>query len=275
MADNDLATTVGSAGSDPSGGKGAEGGDAGTGDLKGENTRLRQRLAQLEQRNTDAVPYVNAVVALSKTKVGAQIMERIQNGEDLTEYQLSRVEKALATETPPPGITEEQLREALKTERGETMNAFADKLRTMRMAEKSNAALEAKAEKELPGYEKLRGTPVWKGAMDAVIGAIRNGTIPVPEGQDPFWIATNRAYHLCVSEDPDIAKGPKPSAPKSEERLKELLASATKPSASKIADAEKDMPESYKRQLELARSLGSGTVGKSFGNPSATKKKAE
>lgn len=262
-------------GAGTSGQQGADAaGDGGAGD-EAVKTKLRQRIAELEQQTQDAIPYVNAINTLSSTTVGKQIIEKIQKGEELTKYELKVAEKVVGTGDPEGSpLTAKQLEAKLAESEQRVAETVSERMRALRDAEKSNDQLEAWANKELPGYDKVRGTKAWNGYFDATINAVRNKTIEIPVGVNPYEIILKRTYHSCVSEDPDIVKGELPSAPSEEKRLQEILAVGTKPAASKTEGSEDIMPDYYKRQLEFARAKPSGALaGLSYSNPGANKKK--
>jgi hypothetical protein len=228
--------------------------------VQADNVRLRQRLATLEKQQQDALPFVETMVELLKTPEGQEVVKKVRAGEPLTKKEERTV---VATNAEDQPVTMKDLKEILLEHGKGVVSAVAETTRNTQTAAERHRALEQRAEKELPGLKKLKGTPVWNGNMSAVIGAIQNGTLEVKEGEDPFWVAHERTYHMCVAADPDIAKGKQPSAVSETDRLKELLATRKQPAASTVSDEEAKMlegaTEQQLRDLALARNLGKGT----------------
>jgi hypothetical protein len=265
----------------PSGQQGdnaTEGGDAGKAN-EAELTRTKQLLAAAQEDAKKALPYVNAVEALAKTTVGRQIIEKLNKGEDLTSFQLAKLEKAVSDggggdATP---LTMEALEKKLAETEGRVAQKVGETLRANESARVANDRLEKWASKEFKGYEKVRGSEVWNETFAGVLGLIQNETIKVPAGTDPWEVAIRRTYHTVVSEDPDILKGDVQSAPDENERLAKILAAGSKASASAKDEGKGDLSGIaggyYERMLNFAQSRPSGALaGKSYANRGANKK---
>jgi len=261
---------------------GPEGGAAGSGDadegtLKADNTRLRQEVAKLQELTERSVPFVNAVQQMSKTALGKQVIEKLQKGESVDDL-LPKEGKELKEQAEKAGLSMDALKTVLEERDERLAQRLTDNVRVSMDAREAVQALNIWASKELPGYDKIKGTPTWNGYLDAAQTAIQRGTLVLPEGKDPYQELTRRVYNMCVAEDPDVAKGTKKAAPKTpEERLAGIISSDNKPAASSAQTIdEENMPEEYKRQFEHIRKLKGGSgpagIGLSFSNPSANKK---
>lgn len=251
--------------------------DADEGGLKADNTRLRQEVARLQELTQRSVPFVDAVQRMSKSALGKQVIEKLQKGESVDDL-LPKEERELEKQAEKAGLSMDELKTLLEERDEKLAQKLTDNMRVSMEARDGVKALNDWASKELPGYDKIKGTPTWNGYLDAAQTAIQRGTLVLPEGKDPWQELYKRTYNMCVAEDPDVAKGTKKAAPKTpEERLAEVISSGNKPSASSAQTIdEENMPEGYKRQLEHIRKLKGGSgpsgIGLSFSNPSANKK---
>ena len=279
MGDEDKLSTLlrEGAGTAGTGDDAAGTGDADEGGLKADNTRLRQEVARLQELTERSVPFVDAVQRMSKTALGKQVIEKLQKGESVDDL-LPKEEKELEKQAEKAGLSMDELKTLLEERDEKLAQKLTDNVRVSMDARDGVRELNEWASKELPGYDKIKGTPTWNGYLDAAQMAIQKGTLALPEGKDPYQELYKRVYNMCVAEDPDVAKGTKKAAPKTpEERLAGIISSDNKPSASSSQTIdEENMPEEYKRQLEHIRKLKGGAgptgIGLSFSNPSANKK---
>lgn len=258
-----------------SGESAGERGDAG--ETQTENLRLRQEVARLQGMTQDSLPFVRAVQDLAKSTLGKQVIKKLQKGESVDDL-LPKEVKELEKEAAKEGLTVEGLTTLLDERDQKLTQNVAEGVRVQMEAKEGVRQLDEWASKEFAGYDKIKGTPAWNGYLSAAQTAIQEGTLQLPKGKDPYQELYRRVYNMCVSEDPDIAKGTKIAAPKTpEERLAGILSSDNKPAASSSQDKinEDNIPESYKRQLEHIRKLKGGTgptgIGLSFSNPSRNK----
>ena len=274
MGDDERLSSLLREGSGTSGsGEGAEGSGEDESGLRADNTRLRQRVARLEELTQQSVPFVDAIKRLATTELGKQVIEKLQKGENVDEL-MKKETKELEKQAASAGLTKEELDAVLKERDQRLTNEIVEGMRVSMDAREGVRALDAWAEKELPGFEALKGTPAWAGYLSAAQAAIKEGTLELPEGKDPYRELYKRVYNMCVAEDPDIAKKTKKAAPKTpEDRLAEIVSSgSTKPSSSSSQDIDEDnMPEEYKRQLAFIRGIKGGSgpagIGLSFANP--------
>jgi hypothetical protein len=249
-----------------------EGNAGGSGEgksLESQNETLRQRVAQAEKKALASQPYVNLILRLRDSgEVGQKIIQKLINGESLTDLEEKKVVDSEQKEKTP--LTEERVLEILE----QNNEKLSGTLRAQRSADKKNAELDKWASENLKGYDKLKNSPQWGDTMDVVLGLYHAQKMYIPDGKDHWEAIYERAYHTIVSEDPDIVKGKQPAAQTEAERLKDILAGGTKKPASTAAtgdeDPFKEHPE-LKRELDFVRSIGSGTVGKSFARKSKMK----
>jgi len=246
--------------------------------LRADNTRLRQRVVKLEELTRKATPFVDAIQRLSATALGKKVIEKLQKGENVDDL-LPKEAGELEKQAVKAGVSKEDLEGLLQERDKRLVSEVTESMRISMDARDGLQKLHTWAEKELAGFDKIVGTPAWNGYLSAAQTAIREGTLQLPEGKDPYQELYRRVYNMCVAEDPDIVKGTKKAAPKEEkERIAEILKSSTKPSSSNAGDEldESKIPEEYKRQLDFIRGLKGGAgptgVGLSFSNPARNKK---
>ncbi len=242
----------------------AGGGGEGDKSFESQNETLRQRVAKAERTAQESVPYVNLILRLRDSgEVGQKIIDKLIKNEPLTDLEEKKVVKTVSAEGNTP-LTEERVLEIL----AENNEKLVGGMRAQRSADKKNDATDAWAIENLKGYEKLKNTEQWGGVMENVLGLYHAKRMYIPEGKDHWEAIHERAYNICVAEDPDIVKGKVPAAPTEADRIKDILASGTKKPASTATSGDddpfKDHPE-QKRELDFIRNIGSGTAGKSFG----------
>lgn len=243
------------------------------GSFRAENTRLKQRIAALENMNQRALPFINFVTKIGESPTGKKIIDKFQKGEDFSDLLVKEQKEVVKAVAETTGLTLEQVKDLLDQNKKETADIVAQTVSAQAAAQRSSDALEMWAKEKFEGYENLRGTEVWDGLMDATMAAMRNGTLTVPEGMDPWKFAIERTYKIAVADDPEIAKK-KPGASTPEDRAKDILVGGRKTPSSKSQDTKSELPEKYQRELDFIQNLGTGTLaGKSFANPGANKKK--
>jgi hypothetical protein len=250
-------------------------GDADESGLRADNTRLRQEVAKLQGLTQQSTPFVKAIQELGKTALGKKVIDKLQKGESVDDL-LPAEEKKVIDEAAKAGLTKAEFDAAL-AERDEKLTAsIVEGVRIQQDAKDGVEKLRGWAVKELPGFEKIEGHPVWHGAISAVQHAMREKTLVPSEKEDPWQFLYKQAYNMVVAGDPDIVKGTKKAAPKTpEERLAAIVTQENTPSASSSEIDEANIPEEYKRQLEHIRKLKTGAgpsgVGLSFSNPNKSK----
>jgi hypothetical protein len=217
---------------------------------------------------------VNLVLRLRDAgDVGEKIIQKLIDGQPLTGLEEKKVVEAEKKEGTP--LTEERVIELLAENNKKVTEDVATRMRDQRGADDKNKELNDWAKEKLPGFDKLKGTQQWGDTMDIILGLYHEKKMFIPDGKDHWEAIYQRAYATCVAEDPDIIKGKIPAAQSESERLKDILAGGGKKASSEAATEKKedfkDAPDHLVRELEFVRSIGSGTIGKSFGRKSKTK----
>lgn len=251
----------------------AGGGDGDGKSLESQNESLRQRVVAAERRAQESVPYVDLILKLRDSgEVGQKIIQKLLDKEPLTGLEEKKVVEEVAKATP---LTEERVIEILAENNKKVTEDVAGRMRDQRSADLKNQELTTWAKEKLPGFENMKGSQQWGDTLDVVLGLYHAKRMFIPEGKNHWEAIYERAYATCVAEDPDIIKGKQPAAQSEAERLKDILAGGGKKASSEAAsekkDDFKDAPENLKRDLEFARSIGSGTIGKSFGRKAKMK----
>lgn len=229
--------------------------------LRADNTKLRQSLADSEKLGTQAVPFVRIAQALQKAEGGVEIIEKLNKGEPLTAKEAQKAADAAVTgETP---LTMAAAKELFTGLMKDAVKEFGKSVATERSAAESIKALDARAAKELEGYNDLKHDPQFQGWVNGVMEQLRAETMELPAGEkDVWWFAVKKAYDIThtLAGKPRKGKG-------EEERVAEALAAGGgKPSST--GAGESDIPEGMKEQIAGIRKLGTRTLaGRSFGNP--------
>lgn len=243
---------------DPNVGEGAQGQNQGDGgNWREENTKLRQELAEMKALQSKAMPWVNVAVELQKQQ--PEVFEKLAKGEPLTKAESKVVAAAQSADADAEPLTKGEFKKLMQENLGEMLQ----QMNANRQAEKAMDDLDGWARKELDGYANVRNTRVWGGYLSAVLGAIENGTMEVPEDvKDPYKFAVQATYDLLKLKHPDLLKGPK-RGQSEEDRAAELLAGGRKPPSSKTLDQEEPLPDEIQKELDFIASIGQGQ-GKKF-----------
>lgn len=237
--------------------------------LKAENTKLMQRNAEIEKYAERAVPYVQVAQALQAAPGGQDIIEKLKKGEPLTKAEEKKAEEAAKTAAEEGGkaLTKGEAKELFESMIGEATSKFGETVSAERNAEKSIIALEARAEKELEGYEHLKNDPTFKMWRATTIENIKNERLQVPKDEDDvYFFATKVAYNIAHALQGKPVKG------KSEQdRVAAVLASGGGKSSSTTTGqaGESGIPKGMEETIEKIRGYGDRThiAGKSFSNP--------
>ena len=263
--DNETTPDAGSSSQVPEGGVGG-GGEVAR--LQAENTKLMQRNAEIEKYSERAVPYVRVAQALQAAPGGKEIIQKLEKGEPLTaaeEKKAEKVAKDAAAEGEVP-LTMGAAKELFEGMVASATSKFGETVAAERNAEKSITALEAKATKELEGYQNLKNDPTFKGWVAATIEQIRAKQLEIPKGEDDlYYFATKTAYNIvhALQGKPSEAKG-------EEERVAEVLAAGgSRPSPATGQTESSDIPKGMEAQIERIRGYGTRAhiAGKSFSSP--------
>ena len=226
-------------------------------DWRAENTRLRQELARTKDTLRQVHPLAELGHAIKQAPGGAEIIRRLEKGEPLTAKQEQVVQRAAETTSDTTGWSEEKLAAMLKADR----EALREELRAERRAEEDMRELDAKAAKELPGYEELRKTPGWKKRLSVVLNLIGNEAIAVPDDEpNPYYFAIKEAYETILANNPELGKIKK--VPKSESERRGAIVKASPKSSG--APEEEEIPEELAFARRPIRRTGIGGFGKSL-----------
>lgn len=264
--DNETTPDAGSSSQVPGEAGGGGGGEVAR--LQAENTKLMQRNAEIEKYSERAVPYVRVAQALQAAPGGKEIIQKLEKGEPLTaaeEKKAEKVAKDAAAEGEVP-LTVGAAKELFDKKIDDATSKFGETVAAERNAEKSITALEAKATKELEGYQNLKNDPTFKGWVAATLAQIKEGQLQVPKGEDDLYYFATKTAHKIVHSlqgDPAETKG-------EEERVAEVLAAGgSRPSPATGQTESSDIPKGMEAQIERIRGYGTRAhiAGKSFSSP--------
>lgn len=246
------------------------GGDGGSGEvtrLRAENTKLMQRNAEIEKYAERAVPMVKITQALLAAPGGKEVIEKLEKGEPLTVAEEKKAAKAAETATAEgeAPLTVGAAKVLFESMVNDATSKFGETVAAERNAEKSVEALEAKATKELEGYQDLKNDPTFKGWVAATIEQIKAKKLVVPEGEDDvYYFAMKTAYNIAhaLQGKPVVGKG-------ETERVAEALAAGgSKPSSATSTSGSNDVPKGMEAEIERIRGYGSRQIaGMSFNKP--------
>lgn len=229
--------------------------------LRADNTRLRQALAENEQLSTRAVPLVRIAQALVNAPGGKEIIEKLNKGESLTVKEQKQVQQVQKTETEDVPLTKDEATELFRGLLKEATDQMGETVAAERKAADNLAALEARGEKELEGFEHLKKDPQYQRQVNDIIEQIRDKTIIAPkEEEDLWWFAMKTAHTVVHALRGEPVKGKKTES----ERVAEAIAAGGSGPSSRAQGEGEEVSEEIKR----IREIGTRTIaGKSFGNP--------
>lgn len=226
----------------------------GTGDNESE-VRLRQRTAKLERQIAEMGPWAQLGVALQQAPGGGQIITKLQNGEALSAGEQVQVDQASAAVGESPLTKKEML---------DTMN--------MRDAAKQQIDdLHGMAREKFADYDKIRKNPQYLGLMDANLGAVWNGSLPLHEDVKDWsdvqaarnYTAIASAHEMYLMRNPKVAKALKEAGKleANDKNAEKLAASSMSSGTSTSASDEKSMTAEERIKHSMLNARG---VGKSF-----------
>ncbi len=216
--------------------------------------QLRQRTAKLERQITEMGPYAQLGVALQQAPGGEAIIEKIKGGQALTAQETQTVEGA-ASESDA-GLTKKELLETLN----------------MRDAAKTQIdEIHSMARENFADYDKIRKNPQYLGMMDANLGAVWNGSIPLHKDTKDWtdvqaarnYTAIASAYEMYVMRNPKVKDALKEAGRKeaNDKNAETLAASSMSSGTSTSASDEKAMTSEERIKHSMLNAHG---VGKSF-----------
>jgi hypothetical protein len=228
----------------------AEGGDNVT------EVQLRQRTAKLERQIAEMGPWAQLGVALQQAPGGQQIIAKLQQGQALTAGEQQTLEDAQGDQPEERPLTRAELNEALN----------------MRDAAKTQIdEIHSVAREKFADYDKIRKNPQFLGFMDATLGAVWNGSIPIHEDAKDWtdvqaarnFTAIASAHELYLMRNPKVAAALKEAGRKeADERNAEKLAASSMSSRTSTSSSdEKSMTSEERIKNAMLNARG---VGKSF-----------
>lgn len=238
--------------------------------LRADNTRLRQQIAENEKLSARAVPLVRLAQTLIGAEGGKEIVEKLERGEPLTAKetkQVAQAEKTAANEDDKP-LTKKEAQALFGGMLEEAVGRFGDTVAANQKASENIAELDKWAEKELEGYKHLKRDPQFHHLVRTVEEQVREQLLEVPEDEDVWRFITRTAHRMAHALHNEKKK---PAKRTEEERVADALNAGGGPSSTAHRGSEEDLPEQTKRTIESIRKIGTGTIGRSFGNPQMNK----
>ena len=233
-------------------------------DLKAENTKLRQKNAEVLNFIRENEGTFRLGEALQKAPGGAAIIQQLQDGKPLTSAQEAQV----TAEAEQAGMNPQQIADLLD----EKLQAHRQEIRNEELARQKVNELHGKLGKKLPGYDALYKTPQWRNRYDTVYQQVAAGIITAPPEVDDVyeWMA-EATYQGLLAENPDLGKVQPAKKTEDERRASITRASASQAGAAPTGDdgLPEGLSEDERERLAFARRRPARTVGKSFSNPSS------
>ncbi len=213
---------------------------------------LRQRTAKLERQIAEMGPWAQIGVQLRQSPGGEDLVQKLQSGESLTSGEQAQVREA----GDEAGLTKKELLETLN----------------MRDAAKQQIdEIHSMARENFSDYDKIRKSPQFLGMVDASLGAVWNGSIPLhPSTKDwtvvqaaSNYTAIASAHELYVMRNPKVKEALKAAGKKEadDRNADKLAASSMSSGTSTSASDEKDMTTEERIKHSMLNARG---VGKSF-----------
>ncbi len=215
--------------------------------------QLRQRTAKLERQIGEMGPWAQLGVALQKAPGGEEIIGKIQAGQPLTAAETEQVNQAGSEEA---GLTKKELLDTLNMR--DAAKTQLDEIHTM-------------ARENFQDYDKIRKNPQYLGMMDATLGAVWNGSIPLHEHTKDWndiqaarnYTAIASAHEMYLLRNPKVRAALKEAGKKeaNDKNADKLAASSMSSGTSTSASDEKTMTAEERIKYSMLNAKG---VGKSF-----------
>ena len=213
---------------------------------------LRQRTAKLERQIAEMGPWAQIGVALRQSPGGEDLVNKLQAGESLTTGEQAQVREA----SEEAGLTKKELLETLN----------------MRDAAKQQVdEIHSLARENFSDYDKIRKNPQFLGMVDATLGAVWNGSIPLHEKTKDWsdvqaarnYTAIASAHEMYLMRNPKVAEALKKAGKlEADDRNAEKLAASSMSSGTSTS-ASDEKTETATDRIKSAMLNARGT-GKSF-----------
>ena len=221
--------------------------------------RLKQEVAQLQNKMSQMGPYANLGQAVANDKTrGQQVIQRWQRGEKLfiDESESYDMNDAKQPEPGPPGLTEESL--ARHLDQRDASRREMDELNGV-------------AREELEHFDKISKNQIYVEFLNNNLRAVWDGHIPTePEtlewadqGRAKNYSAMKRAYRQVLADNPKVIAAAKEAGKKeTAERAEAALAASGSGGTSTSTTGEP--PEMTDAEQMLDRMVNATGHGKSF-----------
>lgn len=165
-----------------------------------DRTRRAQESAFLKTKLTELDPYIQTGIAVRDNPELHAYVERILAGEPVTPTQ----QVAAAKGAKAQGLTPEQFLNTIVAQVTEKVtNGIQRTMDSNSAASRQFNKIDTKARKELKHYDKIQQHPAYMGTVSAVNVAIDNGSMLVPEGEDPNYFALKEAHDIMIARNPE------------------------------------------------------------------------
>lgn len=168
-----------------------------------DRTKRAQEAAFLKGKLGELDPYIQLGISVADNPQLHAYVDRVLKGEPVTPAQQKAGDKAAKS----AGMTPETFLDTV-------VNKVSDKVtQNVQQTMDSNAAasrqfnkIDSRARKELKHYDQLQQHPAFLGWVSSMNLAIDNGTLLVPDGENPNYYAIAKAHDVMIATNPDYIK---------------------------------------------------------------------
>ena len=185
-----------------------------------DRTRRAQESAFLKGKLGELDPYIQLGIAVKENPQLSAYVDQVLKGEPVTQAQQKAGDQASKSMGMTPEVfldtVVKQVSQKVTKDVQQTMDANTTAARQW-------DKIDTRARKELKHYDQLQQHPAYLGWVSAMNQAIDNGTLLVPDGENPNYHAIAKAHDVMIATNPEyitavhdagVTKGKKSNAKK-------------------------------------------------------------
>ena len=168
-----------------------------------DRTKRAQENALIKNRLNELDPYIQLGIAVRENPQLNAYVHAVLKGEQPTAGQQKAADKA----GKAAGMTPDQfLQTVVQQVSANVTQQVQQTLQSDAAAARQFDKIDKRARKELKHYDALQQHPAFLGWVSSMNLAIDNGTLLVPEGEDPNYHAIAKAHDVMIATNPDYIK---------------------------------------------------------------------
>lgn len=228
-----------------------------------DRTKRAQESAYLKGKLSELDPFIQVGIAVRENPQLSAYVDAVLSGRQPTQKEQAAGDKAASKAGMSP---EEFLAAVEQRVSARVSQQVQQTLDSQAAASRHWDKIDTRARKELKHYDAVQKHPAFLGWVSAMNQSIDNGTLLVPEGEDPNYFAIAKAHDVMIATNPDYIKAVHSAGVKKGKKsvAKKLAGAGPGASASRgsTAPTGKKLTQDEKDRVSMLRAFLKGGTGR-------------